>query len=149
MGHIYMSSGHPERTKRSIVSSQLLRVSRICSRENDFNRHKSNMTIWFQNRGYPGNIIENKLKKVKFLSYNKVQRKYSKGIAFLVTYHPRKNKLRKNKYLLNTNGEVKQTFTPVPMVSYRSSRKLSSYLVRAKLYPIDRIVGSKGCDKRM
>ena len=38
------------------------------------------------------------------------------------------------------NAEVKQTFTPVPMVSYRSSRKLSSYLVRAKLYPIDRKV---------
>ena len=34
------------------------------------------------------------------------------------------------------------------MVSYRSSRKLSSYLVRAKLYPIDRIVGSKGCGKK-
>ena len=34
------------------------------------------------------------------------------------------------------NAEVKQTFTPVPMVSY---------LVRAKLYPTDRIVGSKGC----
>ena len=34
------------------------------------------------------------------------------------------------------------------MISHRSSRKLSSYLVRAKLYPIDRIVGSKGCDKK-
>ena len=34
------------------------------------------------------------------------------------------------------------------MVSYRSSRKLSSYLVRAKLYPIERIVGSKGRGKR-
>ena len=34
------------------------------------------------------------------------------------------------------------------MVSYRSARKLSSYLVRAKLYPLDRIVGSKGCGKK-
>ena len=33
------------------------------------------------------------------------------------------------------------------MVSYRSSRKLSRYIVRAKLYPIDKIVGSKGCGK--
>ena len=46
------------------------------------------------------------------------------------------------------NAEIKRTFTPVPMVSYRSSRKLSSYLVRAKLYPTDRIVGSKGCGKK-
>ena len=56
--------------------------------------------------------------------------------------------LRSNMYLLNMNAAVKQTFTPVPIVSYRSSRKLSSYLVRAKLYPIDRTVGSKGCGKK-
>ena len=31
------------------------------------------------------------------------------------------------------------------MVSYRSARKLSSYLVRAKLYPIERKVGSCKC----
>ena len=34
------------------------------------------------------------------------------------------------------NVKVKQAFTPVPMVSYRSSRKFSTYLVRAKLYRI-------------
>ena len=97
---------------------------------------------------YGENITENEMKKVKFPSCNKVQRKKSKGIPFVVTYHPLLKQLegilRRNKYLLNMNAEVKQTFTPVPMVSYRSSRKLSSYLVRAKLYPIDRIVGSKG-----
>ena len=141
---LHCSSGHPEHKKWSTVYSQLLRVSRICSRENDFNRHKSNMKIWFQKRGYTENIIENKMKKVKFPSCNKAQRKYSKGIAFVLTYHPLLKQLegilRRNMYLLNMNTEVKQTFTPVPMVSYRSSRKLSSYLVRAKLYPIDRIV---------
>ena len=42
------------------------------------------------------------------------------------------------------NAEVKQTFTPGRMVPYRSSGKLSSYLVRATLYPLDRVVGSKG-----
>ena len=150
--YLHYSSGHPEHTKRSIVYSQLLRVSRICSRENDFNRHKSNMKIWFQKRGYPEKIIENEIKKVNFPSCNKVQRKKSKGIPFVVTYHPLLKQLegilRRSKYLLNMNADIKQTFTPVPMVSYRSSRKLSSYLVRAKLYPIDRIVGSEGCGKK-
>ena len=92
------------------------------------------------------------MKKVKFSSCNKAQRKNSKGIAFVVTYHPLlkqvKGILHRNMYLLNMNVEVKQAFTPVPMVSYRSSRKLSSYLVTAKLYPLERIVGSKGCGKK-
>ena len=40
------------------------------------------------------------------------------------------------------NQEVKRTFTPQPMVSYQSVHTLSSYLVRSKLYPIERKVGS-------
>ena len=42
--------------------------------------------------------------------------------------------------------EVKRTFTPQPMVSYRRVRKLSGYLVRAKLYSIERKVGSCKCN---
>ena len=47
------------------------------------------------------------------------------------------------------NEETKEVFSPRPMVSYRSPRKISSYLVRAKLYPLDRVAGStKCCNKR-
>ena len=70
----------------------------------------------------------------------------------VVTYHPLLKQLegilRWNKYLLNMNAEVTQMFTPIPMVSCRSSGKLSNYLVRAKIYLIDRIVGSKGYGKK-
>ena len=34
---------------------------------------------------------------------------------------------------------------PGPMVTLRGSRKLSSYLVRAKLYPLERVTGSCKC----
>ena len=39
-------------------------------------------------------------------------------------------------------------FTPGRIVSYRSARKISSYLKRAKLYPLERKVGSEKCGKR-
>ena len=45
------------------------------------------------------------------------------------------------------NTEVKQLFLDCPMVSFRSARKISSYLVRAKLYPLIRDVGSTKCGK--
>ena len=41
--------------------------------------------------------------------------------------------------------EVKKVFKPKPMVSFRSARKISSYLVRAKLYPLERKFGSFKC----
>ena len=44
--------------------------------------------------------------------------------------------------------EVKRVFTPKPMISFRSSRKLSSYLVRDKLYPTERTVGSYRCGRK-
>ena len=51
-------------------------------------------------------------------------------------------------YLLNMNEEVRKTFSPGPMVSFQSAQKLSSYLVRAKLYPLQRKVGSSKCGKQ-
>ena len=45
------------------------------------------------------------------------------------------------------NQELKHLFTPGPMVSFRSSRKISSYLVRAKLYPVERSVGPFNCKR--
>ena len=52
------------------------------------------------------------------------------------------------------NKENKKLFSPRPMLSFRSPRKISSYLVRANLYPLDIVVGStkyvkKRCDVRV
>ena len=43
--------------------------------------------------------------------------------------------------------EIKRAFTPGLMISFRSARKLSSYLVKAKLYPTEKVVGSFKCNK--
>ena len=44
--------------------------------------------------------------------------------------------------------EVKKVFTPKPMTSFRIARKLSNYLVTAKMYPIEGTVGSKNCGSK-
>ena len=74
--HQYLrySSGHAEHPKGSIVYSHLLCVSRICFCKNHFNRHKSNMKIWFQKREWQENVSENEMKKVKFPFCNKVKK---------------------------------------------------------------------------
>ena len=48
---------HPNHTKLSIVFSQTLRISRLCSYEQNFTKHKANMKSWFWKREYPENLI--------------------------------------------------------------------------------------------
>ena len=43
--------------------------------------------------------------------------------------------------------EVKKVFSVAPIVSFKSARKLSSYLVRAKLYLLQKTVRSFKCNK--
>ena len=89
------------------------------------------------------------MKYVKFKSREKTGQSKSKRVPFVVTYHPSLSCLHKiirdNTYLLYMDEEVKNLFLPGPMVSFRGARKLSSYLVRTKLYPLHRKVGSKKC----
>ena len=67
------------------------------------------------------------------------------GVPFVITYHPELKKIMKKlEHLLYQDESVKRVFTLLPMVSYRSARKLS-YLVRAKLYPLERKRGSYKC----
>ena len=65
-----------------------------------------------------------------------------KGIQFVVTYHPQLLFIRYEW------GDKKRIFSPRRMVSFRSPCKISSYLVTAKLYPLDRVVGSTKCGKK-
>ena len=144
--YLHYGSCHTEHTKRSIVYSQALKIKRVCSEEY-FNEHSLSLRSWFLKRGYPEKIINTEVSKVKFNVDNKrSNNRQKKGIPFVVTFHPKlkvlQNIINKFLYLLYMNDEVKRVFTPKPLVSFRSSHKISSYLVRAKLYPIVRTVGS-------
>ena len=124
-------SCHPEHTKCSIVYSQTLCVSRLCSLEKDLNYHKLNMKKLFLRRGYPESVIEKVMTKVCFSKQGQKSKKVEKGVPFVVTYHPLLKKLssiiHRNLYVLYMNQEIKNVFTPGPLVSYRSSRKIISY----------------------
>ena len=128
-----------------------LRVSKICSREFDFRKHISEMKTWFLRRGYPKKLVESEIKKVKFshVSNNKSQKRTLKRTPLIVTYHPLLNSLgkvlSKNLNIFCVDEEVIKVFHPRLMVSFRSARKVSSYLAKAKVYPLERTVESFKC----
>ena len=45
--YLHYASSHPEHAKRSVVFSQTLRISRLCSEENNFKSYRSHMRSWF------------------------------------------------------------------------------------------------------
>ena len=108
--YLHFNSSHPNHTKRSIIYSQALRLAKICTFENDFLRHRDEMKSWFQRRGYPEDVI----KKVIFNRNSGKSSNKSKGVPFVLTYHPLLKKvdyiIRKHIHLFYVNDEVKKAF---------------------------------------
>ena len=147
--YLHFTSSHPNHTKKSIVYSQGLRVKRICSEKKNFLKHMNEMKLWFLKRGYPENIVDQELGKVESSESSRRTNKKDKGVCLVATYHPLLQNIgrifHRHLDLLYTDQEVERVFTPGPMASLRSSRKISSYLVRAKLYPVEKRIGSLKC----
>ena len=88
-------------------------------------------------------MIYSQMAKVKFGQKKIRELKSVTGVPFVITYHPKLREIA-SIMILYQDKTVKRVFTPFPMVSYRNARKLSSYLVHAKLYPLKR---KRGCYK--
>ena len=87
--YLHHSSSHLDHTKKSIVYSQTLRLSMICSVETDLVRHKKEIKSWFLKRGYPENIINREMEKAKFKKQVFSRRGgATKGVPLVTTYHP-------------------------------------------------------------
>ena len=71
---LHYTSSHPDHTKRPIIYSQVLKISKICSNKSDFLKHLEIIKSWFEVRGYTNKLIEQEMKKVKFLKSGNVVR---------------------------------------------------------------------------
>ena len=129
--------------------SQAFRAKMICSVEEDFEQHIHETRSWFQERACPNKILDEELVKVRFSNQENTWSKKSKGILLVVTYHPllqMLNNIIKNPLtscMLTMSWE--KYISPGPKVSFRGACKLSSYLVRAKVYPLESKIESCGC----
>ena len=83
---------------------------------------------------------------------NRLEELTKKIKVYITTYHPLLQNIgrvfHRHLDLLYTDQEVERVFTPGPMASFRSARKISSDFIRAKLYPLERHVGSFKCGSR-
>ena len=120
--YIHYSSSHSGHTKRSIVYSQILRVSTVCYHETDFRKHTKEMKSWFLKRGYPNDVIQKEMKEVKISKTLSTRKDNIKGVQMVVTYHPGWKNIdqiiNKSLHLLYMDQEFKRVFTPKPTFSF-------------------------------
>ena len=122
-------------------------MSGLCSSQIDFNAHISNLKDWSLARDYPQKVVNEQIDKVVFGKQPARKDTSEQRVPFYCNISSERLKLKnlelKNFQLfLYSENEVKSVFSSAPMVSYRSARKIKKYIVRSKLYPIDRKVGS-------
>ena len=87
--YFYYLPAHRNHSNRSVVFSQALRISRLCSYEESFIKHKASMKSWFLKREYPEMLILAEMDEVKFSNIErKSNSKTQRCIPLVVTYHP-------------------------------------------------------------
>ena len=84
---LYICSSRPSQTFHCF--SQALRVSSACHNKTDFERHLDDMKSWLQARNYHKYLAEKEMSKSRFnKEKSNTKQSKSKGVTFLVTYHP-------------------------------------------------------------
>ena len=110
------------------------------------------MKLWFLKRGYPESIVDQEPGKVESSQLSQRTNKKDKGLCLVATYHPLFQSIdrifRRHLDLLYIDQKIERVFTTGPMPSFCSARKISSYLVRAKLYPLEQCVCFFKCGGR-
>ena len=86
------------------------------------------MEKWFLARGYSEIVVNNQIDKVVFGRDQSVKKNLERDIPFITTYLPKVQELGK---LISdllpffySDGEVQKVFSPLPIVSYRSAKKI-------------------------
>ena len=137
--------------KKAIIYGQALRVRGICSSNESFEKHISNMKQWFRERDYPDTLIEEQLTRARStnLSNRNNTRENRNGAVLVATFHPALSKLsfilKEHFHLFEIDDELKKLFSEPPMVAYRNPPTLKNTLVRAKLPVIEGRKGSFKC----
>ena len=139
--YLHRSSYHPQHTIKAIPKGQFIRIRRICSKIEDYNRHAAAFIQHFVKRGYNETALRNTATTVAstprdtLLQYNTTRQK-SDRIPLVITYHhklkPVTSIIHQNyTKMINDNPTMKDIFPEPPVVSFRRPSNLSNILVRA------------------
>ena len=151
------SSSHPYHCKKGIPYSQALRLNRICSDNESFDKSCNDLEGWLMERGYNGKTIRKQILKARehsrkdLLEREKAETSEPK-LTFNITYYPVfqnfRNTLQELHLLLAPDKEHKKVFPDVLVVGFRTGKSLKDYLVRAALSKTNETGRCEPCGKK-
>ena len=128
------TSCHPYHCKKGIPYSQALRVNRICSDNETFDRRCNDLEKWLMERGYNEKMIRKQILSAREHSRNDLlekekQQMSERKLTFNITYYPAFQNVRsimeELHILLTPNKEHKKVFPDVPVVGFWNGKSLS------------------------
>ena len=140
--YLLYNSAHPKKCKQSIPYSQFLRIRRICTKLEDYDRHLVTLSKNFLRRGYPLDLLESAAIKARRLDRTTLLAKQTNDttktmeeVILVTTYEPSQDILR-NITLKNWDYLGKSPITTFIhqkkiMVGYRRPKNLRDLLVKA------------------
>ena len=151
------SSSHPYHCKKGIPYSQALRLNRISSDNESFDK-RCNDLGWLMERGYNGKMIKKQiLRACEHSRKDLLEREKAKTseprLTFNITYYPVfqniRNILQELQLLsLTPDKEHKKVFPDVAVVGFRNGKRLKDYLVRAALPKTNETRRCEPCEKK-
>ncbi|XP_033729648.1 uncharacterized protein LOC117318802 [Pecten maximus] len=152
--HRYLrpSSCHPPHTTRSIPYSQILRIRRIVSDDDDFRRRCVELRSHLLNRGYGAALIDREIDRVKELDRASTleykDRPKTGRVPCVVTFHPGMPALskifQKHWHIVLSSSKLEGIFPEPPILAYRRPKNIR-YLVVSGNLPSPSNASATGC----
>ena len=152
--HSYLdySSCHPKSVKSGIPYRQFIRIRRNCTEWTEFVKFSLQLFMYFSNRGYPHNLLEESLLKVnkltQFDAMHSQQKKRgdTKNFYCITEYNPSHPDIRKifSEYwpLLDRSSSTRSLLASNIIFGHSKPKNLSNYLVKSD-YMSDCNIGTK------
>ena len=127
------SSFHPHNCKKGIPYTQALRLNRICSHNESFDKRCNHLEWWLMERGYNWKIIRKQILRAReysrkdLLEREKAETSEPK-LTLNITYYPVfqniRNILQELHLLLAPDKKQKKVFSNVPVVGFYDGKSL-------------------------
>ena len=153
---LHRRSCHPRHCKSTIAYSQALRMRRICSEDDLYQKRTKELENYLVNRGYDRVEVQHQINRATRISRTEAlgtsEVRTMKRVPLVVTFHPQLPRLgkilRDHLPTLHISNKMKEAVPSPPLVANRRPKNLKDLLVRASLKPpLQRHEGSTRCGR--